>query len=463
MQDDISAGPDSDPANVTKPRAKARAASAVARAEAAPEGAAAKKGARPKARATGAVEASAASSGKITANASAEAVKAALLAGDVGQAKPRESERARGGAAVEPMSDAQMFESARPQRQQAAENSIEAGPGSDTRLLTSILHHMQRNMTAPHGDVTREDAGIAVDEDMAALRAINDQNLRSQAVLAIDGSAYAQAQYSTALKQRAPDVAAEASAVRKSGRDAEVQRGVNDHARTAQAGPVAIGKPTPASFVARDPTRPVPGAPVTDGTKAVPAADDRAPASSRAAEKGAPATLSDAPQATFAMPAGLIGKLGRHGKAPYLHDVENEPSYFVSIEGARGEKTVWGVDLERAIKQSGARLGEIISLESKPVDGSKRKAWMVGSLDQARAFVQDEREQVILAHPDLIGAYTTLAAASAFAKQHFPGHEERFVAVGRQIIAANIAAGKETPAVQIRVLEPARQEDKERA
>jgi hypothetical protein len=676
MQDDISAGPDSVPAKVTKPRAKAKAATVVVKAEAAPELAAAEES-KPKARAKAAVEITDTRNGKIALDASGEVAKVpALVAGDAEQAEERKLDQARaegamqvlrlqaaskeaaeqndalweklenqrpGGLAVEPKSGAQKSEFARLQRgqeQDAAafakateaaklaavspmtpeqsfaaaraqgatekaevENSIEADPKRevaadqeqevrDTKLFESILHNMQHNMIAPHGYVTREDAGTAVAEDVAALRDIKDPEIRNRALMVMDESTHAQAQYGSALNQQAPDVAAEASAVRKTGRNTEVRQGINADARTANARRINIGKQMPATFAARHPSQPFPSDPAIDRTKAVPdavranylrvgneyfhmdkkpaftdrgtklttkganaevihslvsiakargwdtvtvkgtkefrraawheastnglevagytpsrveqahlaaakdakekarsdnsleqgcavniaktietpvqVANDKAPASMRDTVKEAPATLPAASHVpTFALPEGAVGKLIKHGKAPYMHDAKNEQSYFVTIEGAKGEKTVWGVDLDRAMKQSGAQVGEAISLESKPVEGSKRKAWTVGSLDKAKAFAQGKREEVIQAYPDLIGAYGTVAAATAFAKQHFPGHEERFVAIGRQIIAANIAAGKETPAVQImetqiKAVDRAKQEDRER-
>jgi hypothetical protein len=60
-----------------------------------------------------------------------------------------------------------------------------------------------------------------------------------------------------------------------------------------------------------------------------------------------------------------------HGAAPYKHDKDNADSYYVSYRESDGAtKTVWGKDLERAIRDSGVEPGEALTLEnlgSRPV------------------------------------------------------------------------------------------------
>ncbi|MGO7675018.1 Ti-type conjugative transfer relaxase TraA [Rhizobium leguminosarum] len=80
------------------------------------------------------------------------------------------------------------------------------------------------------------------------------------------------------------------------------------------------------------------------------------------------------------------GRLVEHGTAPYEHDPKNRNSYFVTLENDHGQKhTVWGVDLERAMKEAAPEIGEKIGLEhrgSETVrlpDGTtaERNAWKV--------------------------------------------------------------------------------------
>ena len=80
------------------------------------------------------------------------------------------------------------------------------------------------------------------------------------------------------------------------------------------------------------------------------------------------------------------GRLIEHGAAPYEHQQGNSQSYFVTLENDKSQKhTVWGVDLERAMKEPGAEVGDKIGLEhrgSEPVrfpDGTmaERNSWKV--------------------------------------------------------------------------------------
>lgn len=80
------------------------------------------------------------------------------------------------------------------------------------------------------------------------------------------------------------------------------------------------------------------------------------------------------------------GRLVEHGAAPFEHKEGNSQSYFVTLENGKGEqRTVWGVDLERAMKEAAPEIGERIGLQhegSTPVtlpDGTQthRNTWKV--------------------------------------------------------------------------------------
>jgi hypothetical protein len=59
------------------------------------------------------------------------------------------------------------------------------------------------------------------------------------------------------------------------------------------------------------------------------------------------------------------GQLIRHGAAPYQHEAGGARSYFVALRDATGtDKTVWGVDLERAMQAGGALPGQTVTLSS---------------------------------------------------------------------------------------------------
>lgn len=65
------------------------------------------------------------------------------------------------------------------------------------------------------------------------------------------------------------------------------------------------------------------------------------------------------------------GRLVEHGAAPYEHREGNSQSYFVTLETDKGQRsTIWGGDLERAIKERAPEIGQKIGLEhtgSEPV------------------------------------------------------------------------------------------------
>jgi len=80
------------------------------------------------------------------------------------------------------------------------------------------------------------------------------------------------------------------------------------------------------------------------------------------------------------------GRLVEHGAAPFEHDPQKRDSYFVTLENDKGEqRTLWGVDLERAMTEAAPEIGEKIGLQhmgSTPVtlpDGTQthRNTWQV--------------------------------------------------------------------------------------
>ena len=58
----------------------------------------------------------------------------------------------------------------------------------------------------------------------------------------------------------------------------------------------------------------------------------------------------------------VVGTIVEHGPARYGHDEQAPQSYFVTVETAKGEQTVWGVNLARAIERSDAKIGQAVAL-----------------------------------------------------------------------------------------------------
>lgn len=80
------------------------------------------------------------------------------------------------------------------------------------------------------------------------------------------------------------------------------------------------------------------------------------------------------------------GRLVDHGVAPYEHNPQSRNCYFVTLENDKGDRrTVWGVDLKRAMRDASPEIGDRIGLQHEgatPVtlpDGTKaeRNAWRV--------------------------------------------------------------------------------------
>ena len=80
------------------------------------------------------------------------------------------------------------------------------------------------------------------------------------------------------------------------------------------------------------------------------------------------------------------GRLVDHGVAPYEHNPQARESYFVTLENDKGEqRTVWGVDLKRALQEASPTIGDRIGLQHEgatPVtlpDGTQteRNSWRV--------------------------------------------------------------------------------------
>jgi len=63
-----------------------------------------------------------------------------------------------------------------------------------------------------------------------------------------------------------------------------------------------------------------------------------------------------------------------HGAAPFQHVEDNTMSYFVVLQMPNGDaRTIWGVDLERAIDEAGVRVGDEVHLDATAKEQVKVK------------------------------------------------------------------------------------------
>lgn len=59
------------------------------------------------------------------------------------------------------------------------------------------------------------------------------------------------------------------------------------------------------------------------------------------------------------------GRILEHGPAHYQYDKDEKMSYFIKLATKQGEKTIWGVDLTRALEKNQPNIGDEISVELK--------------------------------------------------------------------------------------------------
>lgn len=191
-----------------------------------------------------------------------------------------------------------------------------------------------------------------------------------------------------------------------------------------------------------------------------------------------------------------IGRLVDHGAAPYLHDPHNDMSYFVRIETPNGEREVWGVDLQRALRESLTRpqVGDEIGLRALRQDavkvsrreydgagrvvgekelGARRNAWVAEKRDffreraHASRVLRDpsvDRQAAVKQHPELLGTYLQLHAAELAAKTlRNPEDQRRFVASVRTALADSVARGEPLATVPLKEAPANRREPRPRS
>jgi conjugative element/phage-associated large polyvalent protein len=170
----------------------------------------------------------------------------------------------------------------------------------------------------------------------------------------------------------------------------------------------------------------------------------------------------------------ISGRLVDHGRANYKHNPKEPMSYYVRIETPRGDREIWGVDLERAFRESLSRptIGDEVTARSdgrdpvtvKTAEGevaTHRNRWIVERSDflaERSAAADTFRDAAIKAsdgvkaHPELQGSYLQLQAAKLGAERDIrdPEDRERFVSRARAAIAAAIERGEPLEPVRLR-------------
>jgi putative DNA primase/helicase len=209
----------------------------------------------------------------------------------------------------------------------------------------------------------------------------------------------------------------------------------------------------------------------------------------------AAATASRGPEGRQSSPGTrtrdlIVGRLVDHGAAPYQHDNKGERSYFIRLETTKGERTVWGVDLERAVRESlsqpkpGDEIGlrrvrrEPLTLKAhdRESEGGAsyekqvyRNRWVVETreflaqrAEAAKTFADPQVTATTGArqHPELLGSYLQVRGAEEYAASRIRdvADQRTFVAMVRSTLAASIGNGEPLPPVRLREQTASRQE-----
>jgi hypothetical protein len=222
-----------------------------------------------------------------------------------------------------------------------------------------------------------------------------------------------------------------------------------------------------------------PGAPNSRPEESRPAANGPAPR----AGAGRPLSSGSVPSR---MRGGqlLVGRLTEHGRAHYQFRSGEDLSYYVKLLTSRGERTLWGKDLERAItaSETKTKVGDLVgarrvSRQAVTITARQRNAegrvvrqeeqhahrtrWVVEKVqffaERARLARQlrDEQADVresVRTHPELKSSFLSLRAAEAFAAQRIadPNDRARFLDLVRTAMAGSIQKGEPLPSVRLR-------------
>jgi hypothetical protein len=101
-----------------------------------------------------------------------------------------------------------------------------------------------------------------------------------------------------------------------------------------------------------------------------------------------------------------VGKLIETGNAPYENNPDNDDSFYLKLQTTKGERTVWGVDLPRALEEGKAERGDdivlvyqgkkLVTVKTKELDKmgkptgkfidvqAERNSWKADKLDMMR-------------------------------------------------------------------------------
>jgi len=183
----------------------------------------------------------------------------------------------------------------------------------------------------------------------------------------------------------------------------------------------------------------------------------------------------------------VVGRLEAFGRAPYQFRTQEADSYYVKVLTRRGERVLWGKDLERALQTSathpkvgdqiGARRAgrEAVTIVARERDSegrvirqseqlAHRQRWVVekvqffaerAKLARRVRDVKADVRQTVRAHPELTSTFLSLRGAQEIANRRIadPKDRERFLALVREAMVGSIRSGEPLPVVRLRTAE----------
>jgi hypothetical protein len=186
----------------------------------------------------------------------------------------------------------------------------------------------------------------------------------------------------------------------------------------------------------------------------------------------------------------LIGRLTDHGAANYQFRAKEDASYYVKLQTSRGERLLWGKDLQRALTEGETRpkVGDLIGArriareavtitarerdaEGRVIRQEERHAhrtrWVVEKVgffaERARLArrLRDEQADVresVRAHPELKSTFLSVRAAEEFAARRIanPEDRERFLDLVKGAMSASIHKGEPLPSTSLHERTPER-------
>jgi hypothetical protein len=183
--------------------------------------------------------------------------------------------------------------------------------------------------------------------------------------------------------------------------------------------------------------------------------------------------------------APIVGRLQRHGAAPYQFRRGEELSYYVDLLIVGEQKRIWGKDLQRALEQAETKpqLGDVVGVQlvarhaftvthrardesGRVVSQTDREAhrneWKIEKVQyfSARARAarlardeQQDRARALAERPELKSTFLSLRAAQALAEQKLadPSDRARFLKLLTEAIQQSTVKNEPLPEPRLRV------------